>query len=154
MASEVRQLKIVLGEEKGEVAIPQKLKITASQNSPWRSLGGLVRVRWLSRLTLGFSSGQGHDLVVCEFEPCMGLWADSAEPVWDSLSVSVSVSVSLPLQCALFLSLKINKLKKKKKKNFPLTPAPQNKQMLHVYPQTPASQPHHPDPCTLCLCLL
>ena len=34
-------------------------------------------------LTLGFSSG--HDLTVHEFEPRIGLHADSAEPGWDSL---------------------------------------------------------------------
>ena len=38
--------------------------------------------------TLGFSSG--HDLMVCEFKPRMGLWADSREPAWDSLSLPLS----------------------------------------------------------------
>ena len=38
----------------------------------------------VKRLTLGF--GSGYDLVVCGFEPHIGLCADSVEPVWDSLS--------------------------------------------------------------------
>ena len=38
--------------------------------------------------TLGF--GSGHDLTVCEFEPCVSLHADSAEPAWDSLSHPLS----------------------------------------------------------------
>ena len=54
----------------------------------------------VERPTLGFSSG--HDLTVCEFEPCIGLCADSAEPAWDSLSPSLSAS-SL-LACSLSLS--------------------------------------------------
>ena len=33
---------------------------------------------WLSRLSVDF--GSGHDLTVCELEPCMGLCADSSEP--------------------------------------------------------------------------
>ena len=32
----------------------------------------------VKRLTLDFSSG--HDLNVCEFEPLVGVYADSAEP--------------------------------------------------------------------------
>ena len=36
---------------------------------------------------LGF--GSGHDLTVREFEPCVGLCADSAEPAWDSFSLSL-----------------------------------------------------------------
>ena len=50
------------------------------------------------RPTLDF--GSGHDLVVCEFEPCIGLRADSAEPAWDSLSPSVCPSST----CALCFS--------------------------------------------------
>ena len=40
--------------------------------------------------TLGF--GSGHDLMVHEFGPCIGLCADSEEPAWDSLSLSPSPS--------------------------------------------------------------
>ena len=38
----------------------------------------------LVSLTLDF--GSGHDLTVCEFEPCVGLCTDNVEPAWDSLS--------------------------------------------------------------------
>ena len=38
--------------------------------------------------TLDFSSG--HDLVVREFEPHVGLCTDSVGPAWDSLSPSLS----------------------------------------------------------------
>ena len=43
--------------------------------------------------TLDF--GSDHDLTVCEFEPRIGLCADSAEPAWDYLSLPLS----LPLPC-------------------------------------------------------
>ena len=55
---------------------------------------------------LGF--GLGHDLMVCEFESCAMLCADSAGPAWNSLSFPLF----LPLPCSLSLSLKMNKLKK------------------------------------------
>ena len=58
----------------------------------------------VKHLTLDFCSGR--DLTVCEFEPHLGLCADSVEPAWNSLSPSLSPSVSLSL------SLKINKLLK------------------------------------------
>ena len=32
--------------------------------------------------------GSGHDLMVCEFEPRVGLCADGVEPGWDSVSPS------------------------------------------------------------------
>ena len=41
----------------------------------------------VKRPTLDF--GSGHDLVVCEIEPWVGLSADSVEPAWDSLSPSI-----------------------------------------------------------------
>ena len=46
---------------------------------------GAQSVKWL---TLDFDSG--HDLTVCEFETCVGLYADSVEPASDS-SVSLSL---------------------------------------------------------------
>ena len=49
--------------------------------------------------TLDF--GSGHDLTVCEFEPHVGLCADSIEPAWDPLS-----SLSLPFPSSFSLSLK------------------------------------------------
>ena len=50
-------------------------------------------------LALGF--GSGHDLKVHEFEPCISLCADSAEPAWNSLSLP---PLSLPLSLSPFLS--------------------------------------------------
>ena len=64
------------------------------------------RGTWVSqsvkRLTLDF--GSGHDLIVCEFEPSIGV---SVEPAWDSLSLPLSLP--LPNSCMFSLSLKINK---------------------------------------------
>ena len=54
----------------------------------------------VKHLTLGFSSG--HDLMDCEFEPHIGLCADSREPAWD-------FSLSLPSSLSLFLKNEINK---------------------------------------------
>ena len=56
-------------------------------------------------LTLDF--GSGHNLVVHEFKPHIGLCADSAEPAWDSLSTLLSASS--PFSLSLSLSLKLNK---------------------------------------------
>ena len=50
--------------------------------------------------TLDF--GSDHDLTFCEFEPPIGLCADSAEPAWDSLSFSLCLS--LPPSLSLSLS--------------------------------------------------
>ena len=49
------------------------------------------------------------------FEACVGLCADSVEPVWDSLISSVSISaISLTYVCSFTLYLsKINKHSKK-----------------------------------------
>ena len=49
----------------------------------------------VEHLTLGF--GSGHDLAAHEFEPHMGLRADSAGPASDSLSPSLSASPPLAL---------------------------------------------------------
>ena len=46
----------------------------------------------VKHLTLDF--GSGHDLIVCGFEPRVGLYADCKKPAWDSLSPSLSVSLS------------------------------------------------------------
>ena len=54
--------------------------------------------------TLDFSSG--HDLTVREFNPCVGLCTDSAEPSWDSLSPSLSAPPLLVHSLSLSLSLK------------------------------------------------
>ena len=57
-------------------------------------------------------SSSGHDLIVREMEPCMGLCTDSAEPAWDSLLLSLCPYPD-SLSPTHNLSLKINKLKKK-----------------------------------------
>ena len=60
----------------------------------------------VGRPALGF--GSGHDLEVCEFEPCIWLLADSAEAAWDSLSPSLYALPPLASSSSLSLS-KINK---------------------------------------------
>ena len=62
---------------------------------PW----GAWLAQSVKRPTLGF--GSGHDLTVREFEPRIGLCADSAEPASGSLPPSLSV----PPLLAPFLSL-------------------------------------------------
>ena len=62
--------------------------------------------------TLDFDSGR--DYTVYELEPLVGLYTDSTEPAWDSLSASFCLSLSLSLSQS--LSFKINKLKLKKKR--------------------------------------
>ena len=59
---------------------------------------------WLSQLSVDFSSG--HDLMACEFEPCVPavLTAQSLEPASDS----VSPSLSAPPPLTLCLSLSLN----------------------------------------------
>ena len=63
---------------------------------------GTLVAQPVKRPTLDFSSG--HDLMVCEIKPHIGLCADNAEPTWDSVSPSLSPP-ALPSP----LSLKINK---------------------------------------------
>ena len=63
---------------------------------------------WVAQLDkyLTLDLGSGHDLLVCEFEPHVGLCADSTEaPARDSLSPSLS---AIPLlMCALSLALSL-----------------------------------------------
>ena len=65
-------------------------------------LGAWV-VQLVKPLALAFSSG--HDLMVCEMEPHLGLCADSMEPAWDSLPLSLP----LPGLCVLPISFFLNK---------------------------------------------
>ena len=50
------------------------------------------RGAWMAHLvkspTLDF--GSGHDPMVCEFKPRIGLCADSVKPAWDFLSLPLS----------------------------------------------------------------
>ena len=66
----------------------------------------------VKRLTHDF--GSGHDLTVLEFEPHIGLCADSIEPALDSLSPSLSLP--LPCSCTHSLCLKNKHFLKIKKK--------------------------------------
>ena len=46
------------------------------------------RSTWVAQLVMGLTLGfgSGHDLMVLEFKPCIGLCADSVESAWDSQS--------------------------------------------------------------------
>ena len=59
----------------------------------------LARDAWVAQsvkhLTLGF--GSGHDLMVCGFEPRVGLCVDSSEPAWDYLLLSLCPSPTCSL---------------------------------------------------------
>ena len=47
--------------------------------------GGAWGAQSVKCLTLDL--GSGHDLTVCEIEPCVRFCADSMEPAWNSLSL-------------------------------------------------------------------
>ena len=58
-------------------------------------------------------TGSGHDLTVCEFEPPVGLCADSSEPgVCFRFHAALSAPPPLMLSISLFLLSKINITKK------------------------------------------
>ena len=75
---------------------------------------------WLSCLSVRILILAQVVISVYEFEPHIGLCADSVEPAWDSLSLSSSLplpcSLSFPvsLSLSLFSSLKTNKHLKQK----------------------------------------
>ena len=52
--------------------------------------GGAHMVHLVKCPPLDFSSG--HDVMVHELEPCVGLYTDSAELAWDPLSPSLYLS--------------------------------------------------------------
>ena len=55
-------------------------------------------LRWSSRLVFNFRSG--HDLTVCEFKPCVRLWADSSEfGACSRFCVSLSLCPSPDMFC-------------------------------------------------------
>ena len=88
-----------------EVCIELVLIPSVLVRIPWGALGWL---HWLSVWLL--VSAQVMISQFCEFEPCIGLCAGSAEPAWDSLSFSLSLCPS-PAH-ALSVSFKINFLEK------------------------------------------
>ena len=60
-----------------------------------KTLRGTWVAQSLERPTPDF--GSGHDHLVCEFKPHVGLYADSAEPAWDSLPAPPLLTFSLSL---------------------------------------------------------
>ena len=60
-----------------------------------RNLSGAWAAQSVKQPTLGF--GSGHDLTVCEFEPCVKLCSDSMDSLGFSLPLSLSLSLP-PLQ--------------------------------------------------------
>ena len=46
----------------------------------------------VKRQTVDF--GSDHDLMVCEFEPHVGVCSDNVEPAWDSLSLLLSLPLT------------------------------------------------------------
>ena len=72
--------------------------VRATPSQQWhtvlvRNLSGGAWVAQFKRPALDF--GSGHDLTVCEFEPCVEFCADSMEPAWDSPSLPLSVPLLL-----------------------------------------------------------
>ena len=59
-----------------------------------RAVGAPGGAQSVKRLIPDF--GSDHDLVVCEFGPTMGLWADSVEPASDAFSPSLSLPLPPP----------------------------------------------------------
>ena len=58
-----------------------------TKNAP----GGAWGAQWVEYPTLDL--GSGHDLLVHEFEPHIGLCAEGTEPAWDSVSPSLCSSL-------------------------------------------------------------
>ena len=54
------------------------VSLSSSVHFTYEETGGAWVAPSIKPLTLGFSSG--HDLTVCETEPCIGLCAGRAEP--------------------------------------------------------------------------
>ena len=69
---------------------------------------GITVIEWTSQMVkrLTLDPGSGHDLTVRGLEPHTGLWADGAEPAWDSVSPSLCPS---PLVHTRVLSLSLSK---------------------------------------------
>ena len=72
-----------------------------SRGMPYRLLkrGSAGAPEWLGRLGiyLPLGLGSGHDLMVGDFEPCMGFCANSVQPAWDSVSLSLHPSSALSI---------------------------------------------------------
>ena len=110
------RLLLQFGKEGGQVQVLRKDHLPCEALSDHTLLFSVkipcFRGTWaaqsIKRLTLGF--GSGHDLAVCEFEPHVGLCADSSEP---GACFGFRASLSLCPSPAHALSLSINKNFKK-----------------------------------------
>ena len=67
---------------------------------------GLRKGAWLAQSVKHQTSASGHDLVVREFKPHVGLCADASEPGAACFGFCVSLSLPLSLPPSLFLLLK------------------------------------------------
>ena len=65
--------------------------------------GGAYVAQLVKCLTLGFSSG--HDFMVCEIKPYIGLCADITQPACDSFSLSLCSSSCHSPFLSLYLSV-------------------------------------------------
>ena len=65
---------------------------------------GAWEAQSVERPTLDF--GSGRDLMIGEFEPCIGLPVDSSETVWDFLSPSLCPSPAYALSLCLEINVK------------------------------------------------
>ena len=83
--------------QRAPYALPQKCLQPIKKNQ------GRLVPQLVKRPTPG--CGSGHNLMVCEFEPHVGLWADSSEP-GACFGFCVSLSLTLPRSCSVSLSLK------------------------------------------------
>ena len=100
------------------VLIPQIMQ-NRSVAFPVGNLKDTLRGAWVAQLVKCPTLASGHDLAVREFEPHVGLCADSSEP---AACFGFCVWLSLPLPCLCSVSVpEINKLKKKKLKRDTLT---------------------------------
>ena len=50
---------------------------------------GEIRGTWVAQSVKASDFGSGHDLMVHEFQPRVGLCTDSVETAWDPLSLSL-----------------------------------------------------------------
>ena len=91
------------GEGMGEIGEGDEDVQTASYKA--NKSGDTWVAQSVKHLTL--DSGLGHDLMVHDTEPQVGIHTDSAEPAWDSLSPCLSAPPHLSL--SLFLSLSLSK---------------------------------------------
>ena len=86
------------------------LSLESYVNNTWASGHLDGSVGWASNFV------SGHNLMVCEFEPHVGLFADSSEPQPASDSVPPSLSAPPPHLLTFSLSLSLSKINKRLKR--------------------------------------